>query len=66
MCRSCGRSPPPGLKVDGIRASCLTVFGTLAEGTPFALERVADVFLDLANRAGRAGDDWRPDVAFRG
>jgi NAD(P)-dependent dehydrogenase (short-subunit alcohol dehydrogenase family) len=55
-----------GLKADGIRASCVTVFGTMAEGTPFAPERVADVFLDLANRAGKAGDDWRPDVAFRG
>jgi NADP-dependent 3-hydroxy acid dehydrogenase YdfG len=55
-----------GLKPDGIRAACLTVHGTLAEGTPFAPERVADAFLELANRAGVAGDDWRPDVSFRG
>jgi NAD(P)-dependent dehydrogenase (short-subunit alcohol dehydrogenase family) len=55
-----------GLRPIGIRAVCLTIFGTLAEGTPFAPDRLADVFLDLASRAGGAGDDWRPDVAFRG
>jgi NAD(P)-dependent dehydrogenase (short-subunit alcohol dehydrogenase family) len=55
-----------GLKPDGIRAACVAIDGTLAEGTPFALDWVADVFLDLAHRASEAGDDWRPDISFRG
>jgi NAD(P)-dependent dehydrogenase (short-subunit alcohol dehydrogenase family) len=55
-----------GVRPDGIRAACVTIYGTLVEGTPFAPDRVADVFLDLANRAGGSGDDWRPDISFRG
>jgi NAD(P)-dependent dehydrogenase (short-subunit alcohol dehydrogenase family) len=54
------------LRRDDIRAACVTVYGTLAEETPFAPDRVAEVFFDLASRAGGAGDEWLPDVSYRG
>lgn len=47
----------------GIRAMSLTVNGTLAAGTAFSPERVADA---LCSCAATSDEDWRPEVAFDG
>ncbi len=54
------------LRKRGIRAASLTVNGTIAAGTPFAPERIADAFFELVSAAGDAGDDWQPEVPFNG
>jgi len=51
------------LAPDGIRAMSLTVNGTLAAGTGFAPDRVADA---LYAAAARPEDEWRPEVAYDG
>lgn len=54
------------LRRRGIRAASLTVNGTIAAGTPFAPERIADAFAELVAGAPTAGDDWRSEVTFDG
>lgn len=51
------------LSVHGVRAMSLTVNGTLAAGTAFSPERVADA---LCTCVGTPDDGWRPEVAFDG
>lgn len=57
------RSIDTTLAPDGIRAASLTVNGTLAPGTPFAPERVADALFALATTSD---GDWRAEVPFDG
>ncbi len=52
------------LRERGIRAASLTVNGTIAAGTPFAPERIADALAALVTAAPTAGDDWRSEVPF--
>lgn len=52
------------LRGRGIRAATLTVNGTIAPGTPFAPELIADAFAELV--AADAGDTWRTEVPFSG
>ncbi|MBA3464365.1 MAG: SDR family NAD(P)-dependent oxidoreductase [Deltaproteobacteria bacterium] len=54
------------LRARGIRAASLTVNGTIAAGTPFAPERIADAVADLVTAAATARDDWRSEVPFNG
>lgn len=54
------------LRKQGIRAASLTVNGTIAAGTPFAPDRIADALAELVAGARQAGDDWRSEVAFNG
>ena len=54
------------LRKDGIRAACVTVRGTIAPGTAFDPERIAEVFVALATNAVNAGDDWQTEVAYTG
>lgn len=54
------------LRPRGIRAATLTVNGTIATGTPFAPERIADAFASLVSAAREAGGDWRSEVPFNG
>lgn len=51
------------LSSDGIRAMSLTVNGTLAPGTAFAPERVADA---LFTAAATPSDSWRTEVPYDG
>lgn len=51
------------LAPDGIRAMSLTVNGTLAAGTAFAPDRVADA---LYTAATAPEEDWRPEVVYDG
>jgi NADP-dependent 3-hydroxy acid dehydrogenase YdfG len=51
------------LAPDGIRAMSLTVKGTLAPGTPFAPERVAEA---IYAAAATPDDQWRAEVPFTG
>ena len=53
------------LRRDGIRAASVTVHGTIAEGTPFAPDLIAEVFVRLAAQAPTAGEDWQPELAYR-
>ena len=54
------------LRRDGIRAASVTVHGTIAEGTPFAPDLIAEVLVRLAAQAPTAGDRWRPEVEYKG
>ena len=54
------------LRNRGIRAASLTVNGTIAAGTPFDPERIADAFAELVATAADARDTWRTEVAFNG
>lgn len=49
----------------GIRAASVTVNGTIAAGTPFDPDRIADAVAALV-AAGDTGDDWRTEVPFNG
>ena len=50
----------------GIRAASLTVNGTIAEGTPFAPDRIADAVAALVESARTGGDRWRTEVGYDG
>lgn len=54
------------LRARGIRAASLTVNGTIAAGTPFDPDRIADAFAALVADAGSAGDDWQTEVPYNG
>lgn len=54
------------LRQQGIRAASVTVNGTIAAGTPFAPDRIADAFAELVATAPAAGDGWRSEVPFNG
>lgn len=54
------------LRAAGIRAASVTVHGTIAEGTPFAPDLIAEVFVRLAAEAPTVGEDWRTEVAYKG
>lgn len=54
------------LRAQGIRAASLTVNGTIAAGTPFAPDRIADVLAGLVATAATPGADWRSVVPFDG
>lgn len=54
------------LRLRGIRAASVTINGTIAAGTPFAPERIADAFAELVAAAPAAGDSWRTEVLFDG
>jgi NADP-dependent 3-hydroxy acid dehydrogenase YdfG len=54
------------LRGRGIRAASLTVNGTIAAGTPFDPDRIADAFAELVAGAPKAGDHWRSEVPFNG
>lgn len=51
------------LAPEGIRATSLTVRGTLAPDTAFTPDRVADAIYAAATQPA---DSWRPEVAYRG
>jgi NAD(P)-dependent dehydrogenase (short-subunit alcohol dehydrogenase family) len=51
------------LEPDGIRATSLTVNGTLAAGTAFSPERVAEALFTAATAEAGA---WRPEVRYDG
>ncbi len=61
--RNLVRSLDEVLAARGVRATSLTVNGTLAEGTAFSPERVAEA---LYSCAATAEEDWRPEVPFDG
>ena len=52
------------LRSEGIRAASVTINGTLAEDTEFAPDRIAEVFVKLAERARTAGQDWQTVVPY--
>jgi NAD(P)-dependent dehydrogenase (short-subunit alcohol dehydrogenase family) len=54
------------LRRDGIRAASVTVRGTIAAGTPFDPDRIAEVFVQLSANAANAGDEWRTEVPYTG
>ena len=54
------------LRGDGIRAASVTVNGTIAEETPFAPARIADVFVELARQASSGEGGWRTEVPYDG
>lgn len=61
--RNLVRSLDVTLRPDGIRAVSLTVKGTLAVGTAFDPDRVADA---IYAAAARSDDDWTDEVPFDG
>lgn len=51
------------LKSDGIRAASVTVRGTIAAGTPFDPDRIADAIFDTSRRPA---DGWTTEVSYDG
>ncbi|HEX6514411.1 MAG TPA: SDR family oxidoreductase [Nocardioidaceae bacterium] len=60
--RNLVRSVDATLRGEGVRAMSLTVNGTLAAGTPFAPDRVADALFHAVTSRG----DWRVEVPYDG
>ena len=50
------------LRPDGIHVATVTVRGTVAEGTPFAPDVVAQVFADLAEQTASDPAGWHTVV----
>jgi NADP-dependent 3-hydroxy acid dehydrogenase YdfG len=50
------------LRGEGIHAATVVVKGIIKEGTPFAVDRVADLLFSLAAETARPPDDWRTVV----
>jgi NAD(P)-dependent dehydrogenase (short-subunit alcohol dehydrogenase family) len=61
--RNLVRSLDATLAPEGIRAMSLTVRGTLAPGTAFSPDRVADA---IYTAAGTRDEDWRDEVVYAG
>ena len=61
--RNLVRSIDATLRPDGVRAMSLTVNGTLAEGTPFSPDRVAEA---LYAAATAPDEQWRVEVPYDG
>jgi NADP-dependent 3-hydroxy acid dehydrogenase YdfG len=56
------RSLAAELRPDGIHAATVTVRGAIAEGTPLAPDRIADVYAELVAETAGPPEQWRTVV----
>jgi NADP-dependent 3-hydroxy acid dehydrogenase YdfG len=54
------------LTPEGIHVATVTIYGAIAEGTPFAPSAIAEIFAGLAEETGTDPANWRTVVELRG
>jgi short-subunit dehydrogenase len=61
--RSLTRSLAAELRSEGVHVATVTIYGTIAAGTPFDADRIADTYWRVHREPP---DSWRVEVPFEG